>query len=230
MKNGIINKLNEDIRSNIDIIHLIKRDLVDILYYKESVGIAVKAECGTCFAVPFSDDYEPLYFSLDGEELICMHSKEMSEHYLSLGYKHNGACYTFSYFGGKIEEDNSHDFRLLREDEIPFILKYYNSNEESLSYDIRRENLFCLEDDGVVKGFAGFHAEEAMGLLVVLPQFRKAGLGRAMEIHIINEAINRGWTPFCNVYTTNEVSINLQHSLGLEEGKDLSYWMWRPDA
>ena len=114
--------------------------------------------------------------------------------------------------------------------EMDLILSHYDSSEKSITYDIEHRNLFCIENDDTVMGFCGFHSEEAMGLLVIFPQFRNKGLGTYMESHVINEALKRGWVPFCNVYCSNKASIGLQQKLGLVKGDVLSYWVWNENA
>ncbi len=229
MEKKIIERLAEmDRLSNIDVIHILSHGRADVLFYDENIGLTVKMRGSTAFAVPFSDDFMPLLPSLDGEELICVHSGKMASYFIDkLKYSCNGACYTFSYSGERKKEDGKYSFRLMRMDEIPFILSYYRSHEESLRYDIEHDNIICIEKNGEVLGFSGFHSEEAMGLLTILPQYRRMGLGRRMESHIINVAIDRGWVPFCNVYEDNRASIALQHSLGLKEGKSLCWWVWK---
>ena len=229
MREDIIERLEAlDRLSHVDIVHILKRGTANVLFYDENVGLALEHDCGTVFSVPFRErGLETLYEAIGSRRLICVHSDVMYSHYLASGYRSNGPCYTFSYYGEKLSE-GPYPFRQMRLSEIPFILKYYDSDEQSLEYDIERGNLFCIEENGVVMGFCGFHSEEAMGLLVILPEHRRKGLGTYMESHVINEALSRGWTPFCNVYSTNKASIALQQKLSLVAGKVLSYWVWTP--
>ena len=67
-----------------------------------------------------------------------------------------------------------------------------------------------------------------MGLLEIFPEYRRRGLGTAMESFVINEAMRRGSVPFCNVYVSNDASIMLQRDLGLDRGDIMSWWVWPP--
>lgn len=231
MREKIIGKIEGmDALSHVDIIHILKRGEGEILYYDDEIGLAVRHPAGTVFAVPFrSSSLEPLYHAMGHERLYCVHSELMCSHYLDLGYEFREPCYTYSYHGGPLDEGPYH-FRLMNLSEMDLILSHYDSSEKSITYDIEHRNLFCIENDDTVMGFCGFHSEEAMGLLVIFPQFRNKGLGTYMESHVINEALKRGWVPFCNVYCSNKASIGLQQKLGLVKGDVLSYWVWNENA
>jgi tRNA (guanine37-N1)-methyltransferase len=73
-------------------------------------------------------------------------------------------------------------------------------------------------------GFVGYHAEGSIGMLEVLPQFRRRGIGRALEVFIINHCIESGYTPYGNVVVGNEVSERLQESIGLYFSKTNIFW------
>lgn len=69
--------------------------------------------------------------------------------------------------------------------------------------------------DGELAGFAGIHQEGAMGMLEVLPQFRRRGLAEALEAAIIAMQLRRGRFPYCHVRLGNLASETLQEKLGL---------------
>ena len=61
----------------------------------------------------------------------------------------------------------------------------------------------------------GLHADGSMGLLQVFPEYRKLGIGRAIEIFFINFCLDRGWVPYGQVRCDNEASFSLQEHLGM---------------
>ena len=228
MREEIIRKIESlDTLSHVDVVYMLENSIGNVLYYDETVGLAIRHPVGTVFAIPFShsSSLAPLYDAMGKERLYCLHSEEMCRHYIDLGYDFKEPCYTYSYHGASLDE-GPYKFRLMRLDEMDLILSHYDSTEKSIKYDIEHNNLFCIEDDGAVMGFCGFHSEGAMGLLVVFPEYRKKGIGTYMESFVINEALRRGVVPFCNVYISNKASIKLQSKLGLIAGKVLSYWVW----
>ena len=80
--------------------------------------------------------------------------------------------------------------------------------------------------DGVLAGFAGIHQEGAMGMLEVLPQFRRRGLAEVLEAALIDQQLRRGRFPYCHVRHGNTASEALQQKLGLtfDENRTL-YWL-----
>ena len=76
-------------------------------------------------------------------------------------------------------------------------------------------------------GFGGFHSEGAMGMLEILPQYRRSGYGRLMECFLIDKALSEGRMAYCNVYMSNEASILLQRRLGLVASEMLTSWLWK---
>lgn len=74
-------------------------------------------------------------------------------------------------------------------------------------------------------GFIGTHEERPMGLLEVLPDYRRLGLAYALEAHLINHLLSLGRTPFCQVALHNEPSFALQRKLGLTISDTVIYWL-----
>lgn len=73
-------------------------------------------------------------------------------------------------------------------------------------------------------GFIGEHAEGSMGMLEVLPQFRRMGIGAALEAHAIAGLLRHGRVPFCHIFAGNRASLALQKKLGLALRRDM-YWL-----
>ena len=78
---------------------------------------------------------------------------------------------------------------------------------------------------GEIAGFAGTHEERSMGLLEILPEYRRLGLAYALEAHLINHLLSQGRVPFCQVAIVNEASIRLQQKLGLVISDQVIYWL-----
>ena len=45
------------------------------------------------------------------------------------------------------------------------------------------------------------------------------------ELRKINRILEKGWVPFCQIFTDNEASVKLQQKLGLRIGRDTVYWI-----
>lgn len=73
-------------------------------------------------------------------------------------------------------------------------------------------------------GFIGEHEEGGMGMLYVYPEYRGRGLAKALETYLINNTLQRGYTPFCQVFEGNDISERMQESLGLYCAKEKVWW------
>ena len=80
--------------------------------------------------------------------------------------------------------------------------------------------------DGVLAGFIGIHEEGSIGMLEVLPAYRRRGLGYALEAGAIRRALKEGAIPYCQVIEGNTASMELQKKLGLEFSDGFVYWLF----
>ena len=85
--------------------------------------------------------------------------------------------------------------------------------------------MFCIDENGMLAAFAGIHAEGSMGMLEVLPDCRRRGMGEALEAFLITRQLEKGWVPFCQVFDGNESSLRLQKKLGLKLAPGRLYWI-----
>ena len=106
--------------------------------------------------------------------------------------------------------------RPFRVEELPQFLAHYDIEDEAEARaHIEKGELFAAEYEGKLAGFMGLHADGSMGLLEVFPEYRKLGIGRAIEKFFINFCLDRGWTPSGQVFCDNEKSFSLQEHLGM---------------
>lgn len=103
--------------------------------------------------------------------------------------------------------------------------KFYSNPEESVREAIDRGMTGAFVD-GQLAGFIGTHSEGSLGMLEVLPQFRRQGLGKALEQHKINEYLAEGKTPYCHILENNSASLALERELGfLISDTSSIYWL-----
>ena len=104
------------------------------------------------------------------------------------------------------------------------IIKYYNKlSDEELKKIIERKKLFLAFQNEHLVGFAGEHLEGSMGLLEILPDFRRRGYGVALEYFMISYMKENHLIPFCQVEVDNCKSLALQQKLGMTISKERIY-------
>ena len=101
-------------------------------------------------------------------------------------------------------------------DVLPLLLANYKYGDEAyLRQLLARSALFGAFEGDTLLAFIGIHAEGTIGLLDVLPPYRRRGLGRLLETYMINRELSLGHIPFCQVFEGNAPSLALQRSLGM---------------
>ena len=120
--------------------------------------------------------------------------------------------------------------RPLTQDDMAFVVANYH-NPGAYESHIRariNEGMIGAEVNGRLAGFVGVHQEGCMGLLEVLPEYRRLGLARALEAAIIRQQVGRGRLPYGHVRTGNTASIALQKKMGMDFLERKVYWLF-PD-
>ena len=121
------------------------------------------------------------------------------------------------------------DIRLLTEEHLDFLVKNYrHEDSEYLVWLLERRALFGLFREGELAGFIGKHAEGSMGLLEVLPSWRRQGIARTLESFLIDRELRAGNRPYCQVFEDNAASLALQKKLGLRLAEGFVMWLRKP--
>ncbi len=90
----------------------------------------------------------------------------------------------------------------------------------------RPEGAVCRASAGwEIAGFVGAHAEGSLGMLEVLPAFRRRGIGAALQAKATNRQLQEGWTPFSQVEPGNTASLRLQRTLGFRITRRNIFWL-----
>ncbi len=137
-------------------------------------------------------------------------------------------CYQAVYTNGSIPRKRSDILiRQLTLEDMPFVLQNYHhpgANREHIEARIR-EYMIGAFIDGCCAGFAGIHEEGSIGLIEVLPEYRRRGIAEALESQVINWCIQNGRLPYCHVLTDNTMSLALQRKLNLTLDPKPLYWL-----
>lgn len=90
--------------------------------------------------------------------------------------------------------------------------------------------LFGAFRDGVLMGFAGLHEEGSMGMLEVLPAFRRKGLATALGAYLCGWLLERGLTPYSQFTLENAASRRLHEKAGFSLSSELVCWLGQPSV
>ncbi len=215
-----------DALSYTDIIDTLSLPGSRVLFFSEK-GIAVENPSSTIMAASFCIDCSWIS-PLLGDNLIAAHGEPLYSYLSGKGYKVEEPCFLYVYEGKPFHADYC-DIMPLGEEYAAEAAENYHSALDYIKERIRSNRIWGIFPDGRFAGFAGFHTEGAMGMLEILPGFRRRSLGERLEMFLIDKAMEEGRAAYCNVYVSNKPSEALQQKLGLIRSDMLTWWMRRDD-
>ena len=229
---------------HIDMIELINRGRARIVYRDADELLLRDMISGIYFHTRMAD--VPTEWNLPQElgkderiECIAIHQREMvpfMEKYFHL--KTDMECMQGAYtrkeklpvrglYGPDGRGENGFSIRVLSEKFIPFVTEHYSEigTEEYGTDRIRHGAVYGAFYDEKLVGFIADHEEGSIGMLYVLPEYRKRHVAMALETYCMNLAIERGEIPYGQIVLGNEPSISLQEKMGICFAKETIVWM-----
>ena len=149
----------------------------------------------------------------------------------AFGLKKGVPCTQWVYGGSEPPQVPAAEVRPITEEYLPLCAAHYHPEDDEAAYlrsRMEAGQLWGLFEGGQLAAFIGVHHEGSMGILEVLPEYRRQGLAMALEGWLIRWHLERGWTPFCHVYEDNPASHALQKKLGLTPAPEQVVWLHRP--
>ena len=127
--------------------------------------------------------------------------------------------------------ENGFSIHVLTEEFIPFVTEHYSEigTEEYVTDRIRHGAVYGAFYDEKIVGFIANHEEGSIGMLYVLPEYRKRHVAMALETYCMNLAIERSETPYGQIVLGNKPSISLQEKMGICFAKGRIVWMGRAE-
>lgn len=221
--------LNTRALSHVDMLEPLKRGTAEVLY------------AGTDGVILFETQSEACMIALDDLEK-CKQIVNFSNYHTFVVHNPNVAGYikenytfahTFnvnqaSYQKNVLFEGNFENVAQLTKKDADVIFKNYKSVDdlEYITQLLNKKLLWGVYENNVLAGFMGVHPEGSMGLLEVLPQFKRKGYGYQLETFLINYFLKKGQMPFCQVVEGNEASLKLQQKIGMEISPETTTWFF----
>ena len=127
--------------------------------------------------------------------------------------------------------ENGFSIHVLTEEFIPFVTEHYSEigTEEYVTDRIRHGAVYGAFYDEKIVGFIANHEEGSIGMLYVLPEYRKRHVAMALETYCMNLAIERSEIPYGQIVLGNKPSISLQEKMGICFAKGTIVWMGRAE-
>ncbi len=176
-------------------------------------------------------------------ECIAIHQREMvpfMEKYFHL--KTDLECIQGAYtrreklpvrglYGPDGRGENGFSIRTLTEEFIPFVAEHYSEigSPEYVTERILHGAVYGAFYEEKIVGFIANHEEGSIGMLYVLPEYRKRHVAMALETYCMNLAIERSEIPYGQIVLGNKPSISLQEKMGICFAKGTIVWMGRAE-
>ena len=220
---------------------LLHADMLDALmidgtaaYYSEEDGVMLRiGEKGPYLISAATEEaMEKMAKLIDGERFFgtIRPFKFLPKFFEIKGNCETEPCYQASFRSKELlnePEVPGIEFRPLTEEHLSFVCEHYDDEGEYMKDRIEYGMLGAFDESGNCAGFIGFHGEGAMGLLRVLPEYRRRGIAMAFEARLINERIKEGRIPYGHVVVGNEKSMCLQRKMGMEFSDKLVIWVFK---
>lgn len=219
--------LSRDSLLHTDMTEALRRGLGEIAAATDR-GVLVSADEGYCGMLSCADPETALRL-LAGKRfpLLAIHQAELETPLCrELGMESWMHCRQAVYLGKEPPEETEEEIRPLGPEHLAFLqANYRHEDSEYLSWLLERQALFGAFRNGMLVGFVGKHAEGSMGLLEVLPAWRRQGVGESLERFMIARELERGFVPYCHVFSDNQASLALQRKLGLTLAEGSVIWL-----
>ena len=143
--------------------------------------------------------------------------------------KKKKACYQILYrqpFGVQIPEDTIVKELPPTDENIDFVTATYTLGfaREDIKRLMQDFTFFATYTGGELSGYIGRHDEGSIGLLEIMPKFRRKGLGAFLVDYSVKTLNERGDIAYCNIETSNEKSLNMHLKMNFKPSNKLVYW------
>lgn len=212
------------------------RDKRTSVVYSEEDGVLLRLDMGT----------EPAYFLTaktgevakklvkmikEKEYIILAHEfRFVSDIFDVTGILEMLPCRQASYQSEKpfeIEPAAGIEFKPLKKEHLKFVMENYSSaeSEEYIKSRIEKGMIGAFKGESCV-GFIGEHGEGSMGLLEVLPEYRRSGIGSVLGKMMINRKLKEGRIPYDHIVIGNDPSMQMQKSMGMSISDSMVVWLF----
>lgn len=138
-------------------------------------------------------------------------------------------CHQAAYFPKNPLPDVRSSVKICPLDEryLDFIMEHYThaDDEEYLRERLRSGVMFGAFAKGICAGFIGMHGEGSIGMLEVLPEYRRRGVAQALESFQVNRLLARGNVPYAQIVVGNTASLELHRKLHFSISRATICWL-----
>lgn len=138
-------------------------------------------------------------------------------------------CYQILYdkvFGAELPSDTVVKTLLPTRENVDFVTETYTLgfSRDEIKKLMQRFSFYATYTNGEISGYIGRHDEGSIGILEIMPKFRRKGLGAFLVDYSVKQLIKNGEIAYCNIEMQNENSLKMHEKLGFYPSKKLVFW------
>ena len=224
--------LQRDRLLHIDMIELLRLREAEALYAAED-GVLIYLAQGNIYMLSAASKEcaQKITAQITDASMLVLHQPylkdELMRRFSLTGYM---PCHQAAWLSDSPAPSSTQDYdiRLLTEADLPFVREHYdNISDEVYLLERLKAGMLGIYVEGELAGFIGTHTEGTIGLLEILPAYRRLGLAFALERAMMRRQQGLGRIPYAQIKEGNEASLKLHWKLGMEVTPDASVlWMY----
>ena len=170
-----------------------------------------------------------LIYLLESSDVLA-YEPLLHKHLRKQGFSQVMSCYPCRYEGTepiKFQLPPEVEIKRLTHEYDAFIYAHYHLDDEDYLFSRMDEGMFGIFERNTLAGFIGVHDNGEIGLLEILPDYRRKGYATLLESFMINRQLSKGLLPRGEVETWNTSSLQLQEKLGMTISTQTCTWFSR---
>lgn len=211
--------LERDPLRMMDMLEPVRRNMVEITACgEEGVLLYVPTAELYLLAADSAEAARELCAGVEKMDLAATHSQETADFLREkYGIKNRDRCTQAVYLGKEpLPVPEGLEIRQLGEESFQVISENYTtvSDPKYIHQRLAAGVMHGAVENGELMGFIGIHDEGSVGLLKVLPDYRRRGVATALMAYMTNWCLERGWVPFSQIFEGNTASTELHKKMG----------------
>lgn len=225
--------LKRDKLRYMDMLEPLRRGSVDTLHTWEDGVLLHDAVCGGWFTAADSGSALERMLNLlpAGIDLFVGHEPAHKKRVVErLALRDGHTCYQAAWMeeGPPPLPENALPLVCLGPEWAEFVHEHYSHSFADVAYmgEAIKRGMLGVFVDGALAGYIGTHDEGTLGMLEVLPQYRRRGLGELLTLGAVRQALSEGGYAFDQIIEGNEASFSLQRKIGMTICDKAMYWLY----
>lgn len=204
----------------------------EILYDQEDGILVLNAESDLLYAYAISQAAASMIFKIaqEYEADLIIYGEVLKEALQQQTQYEGGEPFYYAVYMKTIPqiiEMEGISYKKLDKSHLYWVIHHYSfkecANETYISQRIKEGMLGAFIDEELV-GFVGIHDSGSIGMLEVLPEFRKHGIGLNLVNRMIKRRLAQGKIPFAELFEHNQTSMKLVRKAEMQLSGNTAIW------